>query len=97
MSKLGIHISNKLLFSVYFTVMDFCVQRSPAGPPLHVGPLPRGPLPCVGLLLGVLLPLPKTGGEEEASLLAPPLPSLKQSGIINNSQDPLDPVFTRWS
>ena len=34
-------------------------------PPLHAGPLPRGPLPCAGLLhLDFSPPLPKTGGEE---------------------------------
>ena len=48
MSKLGIHISNKLLFSVYFTVMDFCFQRSPAGPPAPCRPSAPRPSPLRG-------------------------------------------------
>ena len=50
----------------------------PAPPPLHAGPLPRGPLPPARACSTwpSLLPLPKMGGEHEASLL----PSRKREG-----------------
>ena len=65
---------------LYDRVLSFCWAQLLAGvayfrrpPPLHAGPLPRGPLPCAGLLhLGV--PTAPAENGMGARGLSPPLP-----------------------
>ena len=60
-------------------------EASSSPPPLHAGPLPRGPLPCAGLLRLGILTAPAENGRGGGGL-SPPLPSKKPPW----DQDPIE-------